>query len=480
MTSRSTPAGGLPCPTRWPIEGRTPAFDLEVHVGEEPGGLTCTFVYATDLFDAGTIVRMMGHYRTLLEGIVADANRRVSELAMLTEAERRQLLVDWNDTEVDYPRDLCVHQLFEAQVERSPDAVAVVFGDESLTYGALNRRANRLARRLRGMGVGPEVLVGLCVERSLEMVVGLLGILKAGGAYVPLDPAYPKERLAFMLEDTGARVVLTQESLRESLPEGQFERVRLDAPEILEADLKSGKPSRSLLRQARRIERSNDRLDLRLAGNRRRPDAGFLQPQLVHLYIEALRFVLLRYALDRSGGARELADSLYADLYGIKDAGRERQPAGQHGNPLRHQHGELQPARALRRAARPGGRRRGRNDAGMDSSKRRQHPARTNGGRGVERRGPVGSRAHLLGSSPRRRNPCGTRPAAAPTPSPDQPTRRRVGWDIPLCHKPSGQRGLGALAALAQRLIADPPVAGQVAQGDLLRAGGSDQLGVHP
>jgi aspartate racemase len=217
-----------------PIESRTTHFDLEVDVGEKPGGLSCTFVYATDLFDAGTIVRMMGHYQTLLEGIVTGANRRVSELAILTEAERRQVVEEWNQTEREYPREKTVHELFEEQAKKTPQAEAVVFGRERLSYGQLNERANRLAGFLSKRGVGPEVLVGLCVERSLEMVVGLLGILKAGGAYVPLDPAYPKERLAFMLEDTGAPVVLTQESLSESLPEGQFERVRLDAdwPEI--------------------------------------------------------------------------------------------------------------------------------------------------------------------------------------------------------------------------------------------------------
>jgi aspartate racemase len=212
-----------------PIESRTTHFDLEVHVGGKPGGLTCTFVYATDLFDAGTIVRMMGHYQTLLEGIVTDANRRVWEFQLLSQAERRQVVVGWNQTEREYPREKTVHGLFEEQAERTPQAEAVVFGRERLSYGQLNERANRLAGYLSKRGVGPEVLVGLCVERSLEMVVGLLGILKAGGAYVPLDPAYPKERLAFMLKDTGARVVLTQESLWESLPEGQFERVRLDA-----------------------------------------------------------------------------------------------------------------------------------------------------------------------------------------------------------------------------------------------------------
>ena len=176
----------------------------------------------------------MGQLQTLLEDIVADADRRVSELAILTEAERRQVLVEWNETGRAYPREKTVHGLFEERVGSAPQSEALVFGQQRLSYGELNERANRLARYLRARGVGPEVLVGLCVERSLEMVVGLLGILKAGGAYVPLDPSYPRQRLAFMLEDAGTRVVLTQESLLESLPEGDFQRVRLDAdwPEI--------------------------------------------------------------------------------------------------------------------------------------------------------------------------------------------------------------------------------------------------------
>jgi amino acid adenylation domain-containing protein len=220
--------------TPLPTESHTTRFDLEVHLWEKPGGLTCTFVYSTDLFDPGTIVRMMGHFQTLLESAVSHPDRKVSELALLTEAQRNQLVVEWNRTEREYPRDRTLHGLFEDQVERSPEAEAVVFGRKRLTYGQLNERANRLARYLAKRGVGPDVLVGLCVERSLEMVVGILAILKAGGAYVPLDPAYPQSRLEFMLEDTKARVVLTQQSLLESLPEGSFERVPLDAdwPEI--------------------------------------------------------------------------------------------------------------------------------------------------------------------------------------------------------------------------------------------------------
>ena len=153
----------------------------------------------------------------------------MSELPLLTDGERRQLLVEWNDTAADYPRDQCIHQLFETQAARTPEAVAVVFEDRQLTYAELNARANQLAHYLRELGVGPEVLVGICVERSLEMVVGLLGILKAGGAYVPLDPDYPPERLAFLLQDTQAPVLLTQQALLERLPPHQAHVVCLDA-----------------------------------------------------------------------------------------------------------------------------------------------------------------------------------------------------------------------------------------------------------
>ena len=171
---------------------------------------------------------MIGHFQTLLESIVADPGTAISRLALLTDSERDQLLVEWNDTKRDYPEDKCIHQLFEEQVERTPEAIAVVFEDRRLTYRELNARANRLAYDLRNLGVGPETLVGICLERSLEMVVGILGVLKAGGAYVPLDPLYPKDRLAFMLEDSEIQVVLTQERVMSCLPPHQAQVVYLD------------------------------------------------------------------------------------------------------------------------------------------------------------------------------------------------------------------------------------------------------------
>jgi amino acid adenylation domain-containing protein/non-ribosomal peptide synthase protein (TIGR01720 family) len=193
------------------IQTDTAKFDLTLELDERPEGIIGRFEYNTDLFEAATISRMIEHFKTLLAGIVANPQARVSELPLLTLRERHQLLVEWNNTTKEYPQDKCIHELFEEQVERSPDAIAVVFEGEQLTYKELNQRANQLVGHLQRLGVGPEVLVGICVERSLEMVVGLLGILKAGGAYVPLDPAYPTERLAYILNDSQVKVLLTQE-----------------------------------------------------------------------------------------------------------------------------------------------------------------------------------------------------------------------------------------------------------------------------
>jgi amino acid adenylation domain-containing protein len=198
------------------MEGGT-GFPLTVQVSPDRQ-LALIINYDRRRFDADTISRMLEHWRTLLEGMVANPQRRLSELPLVTEAERHQLLVAGNDTLADYPHDQCLHELFEAQTRRTPDDTALIFENQKMTYRELNARANQLAHHLRKLGVGPDVLVGICVERSLEMVVGLLGILKAGGAYVPLDPAYPEERLAFMLEDAQAPVLLTQQRLLEKLP----------------------------------------------------------------------------------------------------------------------------------------------------------------------------------------------------------------------------------------------------------------------
>ena len=210
----------LPGLTVSPVEitNETAKFDLSLYMWDRKGGLEARLEYNTDLFDAARVSRMLGHFETLLQGIVTNPDQRISDLPILTETERHQLLVEWNNTQRDYPKDKCIHELFEAQAERCPHAVAVVFENQQLTYGELNIKANQLASHLRELGVGPQTLVGLCVERSLEMIIGLLAILKAGGAYVPLDPAYPKERLAFMLQDAQVQIVLTQQQLLSELP----------------------------------------------------------------------------------------------------------------------------------------------------------------------------------------------------------------------------------------------------------------------
>ena len=212
------------------IEGhqRGAAFDLDLAVVEAGSEFQLCWQYNTDLFDASTCYRIAGNYQTLLKSILTNPLQRVSALPLLTQAERHQLLVEWNNTTKEYPQDKCIHQLFEEQVERNSNAVAVVYEDEQLTYGELNQSANQLAHHLRTLGVGPEVLVGICVERSPLMVVGLLGILKAGGAYVPLDPAYPAERLAYMLNDSQAQVLLTQRQLVDSLPNTGSKVICLD------------------------------------------------------------------------------------------------------------------------------------------------------------------------------------------------------------------------------------------------------------
>ncbi|MBN1220775.1 MAG: amino acid adenylation domain-containing protein [Anaerolineae bacterium] len=216
---------------RFEIESGVSQFDLSLDVYGEGQRLKAVFEYNTDLFEAATVARMLGHFQTLLAGIVANPEQRLSELPLLAKAERRQLLVDWNNTKTaDLPTSHeCIHRLFEAQARATPDALAIVSQIEHLTYSELNRRANQLAHFLQSLGVGPEVLVGIYVERSVEMVVGLLAILKAGGAYVPLDPAYPRERLAFLLADAQVPVLLTQRRLVDRLPEYGAKVVCLDA-----------------------------------------------------------------------------------------------------------------------------------------------------------------------------------------------------------------------------------------------------------
>jgi len=199
-------------------EKNTANFDLTLSLTETEAGLKGDLEYNTDIFDAARINRMLRHFQVLLEGIVTNPEQRLSKLPLLTANEQHQLLVEWNNNQIDYPQHLCIHQLFEAQVEKTPDAVAVVFESVYLTYQEINQRANQLAHYLQKSGVKSEVLVGICVERSIEMIVGILGILKAGGVYIPLDPAYPQERLVYMLEDAQVPIIITQkEILKKSL-----------------------------------------------------------------------------------------------------------------------------------------------------------------------------------------------------------------------------------------------------------------------
>ena len=216
------------------LDAEVAKFDLTLFINEGEEALTATIEYNTDLYDRSTIQRLLSHLRTLLFGIVADPTASLAKLPILPSAEREQILVAWNKTEADYPKEACVHHLIEAQAEQVSEQVAVVYEDESLTYGQLNERANQLARYLQGQGVGPNSPVAICAERSLDMIVGILGILKAGGAYVPLDPTYPKRRLAAMLADIAPAenpqtlVLLTQQHLLANLPEQAGRMVCLD------------------------------------------------------------------------------------------------------------------------------------------------------------------------------------------------------------------------------------------------------------
>jgi len=196
-----------------PQETTNAKFDLTLFMTETETGLVGSWEYNTDLFESATIERMAAHFQNLLSAIVENPQQTVGELPLLSGDEQNQLLVEWNDTESEYPKDKCIHQLFEEQVKRTPDAIAVVFQEQQLSYRELNQKANQLAHYLSSIGVKTETLVGICVERSLEMVIGLLGILKAGGAYVSLDPNYPAERVSYMLDDAQVSVLLTQESL---------------------------------------------------------------------------------------------------------------------------------------------------------------------------------------------------------------------------------------------------------------------------
>lgn len=204
-----------------PMEVHTAKFDITLSVTEGTEQIHGWLEYATDLYDRDRIGRLLGHLSRVLEGLVADAESRVMNLPLLTEQEWGQVVVEWNTTAVIYPVEKCVHELFEKQVGQAPEAMALVYEDQQLTYGELNRRANRLARHLLALRVAPEVRVALSLDRGLDMVVGVLGVLKVGGAYVPLDPSYPKERLAYMTEDSQVEIILTERTLVPRMPKSK-------------------------------------------------------------------------------------------------------------------------------------------------------------------------------------------------------------------------------------------------------------------
>jgi amino acid adenylation domain-containing protein len=229
------------------VDNGTARFDLALSLMETELGLSAIFKYSRDLFDAATVERLACHFETLLAQALADAGRRLTELPLLREAERHQIALEWNATASEGLDAGCLHELFEAQVDRTPEGTAVVFEGRSLTYRELDRRANQFAWRLQRMGVGPESLVGVAAERSQELVVALLGILKAGGAYLPLDPSYPADRLAFMMEDARIAVLLTQERLRSALPALGARVLCLDSAGASLAAEREGRPAAGVL-----------------------------------------------------------------------------------------------------------------------------------------------------------------------------------------------------------------------------------------
>lgn len=240
---QNSPAQSLNLPgltsTPIKIKGETSQLDLNLQMWETVGGLEGYISYNTDLFEEASIARMLDCFQTLLEGIVANPEQSVSSLPLLHKSEQQKILCDWNATETPFEADKCLHQLFEAHALREPDAIAVYYEQEQITYGELNARANQLAHYLRRRGVGPESIVGICLECSVNMLVAILGILKAGGAYLSLDPAYPKARLAFMLEDAGAQLIVTRQKMVSTLPFTEADLVCLDEER---RDIANGSP----------------------------------------------------------------------------------------------------------------------------------------------------------------------------------------------------------------------------------------------
>jgi len=210
------------------LERSTTQFDLSLEVVEQDQALQATIEYSPDLFQAETITRLWHHFQVLLAGVIANPDTVIANLPLLTAAEQ-QVLMDWNQTQLDFPQQLCIHELFEQQAAQAPEAIAIVDEYQQLTYWELNQQANQLAHTLQQRGVSPEVIVGLCLKRSVHLLVGILGILKAGGAYLPLDPAYPRDRLEFMIQDSQLSLLLTQQDLLEILPPSTAQILCIDS-----------------------------------------------------------------------------------------------------------------------------------------------------------------------------------------------------------------------------------------------------------
>ena len=221
----------LPGVTFSPVtaESGTAKFDLSLVIFEQENGFTTSFEYNTDLFDLSTIERMMDHFGIVLENVAANPEKKVADIPMMSEEELQEMLEKWNDTSADFPSDKCMHQLFENLAVRNPDAIALTFADQRISYSEFNRRANQMARYLNKIGIGKEDLIGICMERSIEMMIGIMGTLKAGGAFIPLDPAYPPDRLDYMITDSSISVLLTQQALAESVNPHQAKVVYIDS-----------------------------------------------------------------------------------------------------------------------------------------------------------------------------------------------------------------------------------------------------------
>jgi len=268
-------------------EGLAP-LDLTIEVRETDDGAHCWFEYKTELFDAATIARMAERFRLLLESISIDGGQKISTLQFLTPDERHPLAPE-SSIAIEYSSRQCVHELFEAQVERTPSAIAVVHEKEKLTYHALNERANQLAHHLRSLGVGPDTLIGICVERSIEMIVGVLGILKAGGAYVPLDPVYPRERLRLMIDDAKISVLLTQRRLVDALPQIDGTVLGLDSDWSHIAKNAAGNPSRL-------TEAENLAYVIYTSGSTGQPKGVMIEHSSLVNYVES---AIVEFVLDR-------------------------------------------------------------------------------------------------------------------------------------------------------------------------------------